>query len=164
LEKCALIPEDAARLACFDAYTAQVKAQNTESLKETKTYTEKAAQAEEEQRQKDFGLTSVEKARREAQKEMQEAQSADPESKPAKPKKPMPESLVAYVKTFTRNNRTKRIRITLDNGQVWQEIDANPFHGKVKVGTMVTIIKRPFGGYKIKVPERSAPIFVRRLK
>ena len=206
LEECTSIAEDTARLACFDAYAARVKAQNIESPKVEKRSVEQAVQAKEnqrqieeqwqieeqrrkeEQRQKDFGLTDAAIARRdaqkeaqkhaqeeaqkeaqkhaqeEAQKEAQESQSTEPESKPEKPTKPAPENLVAHVKEFTRNNRTKRIRITLDNGQVWQEIDANPFRGTVKPGTEVTIAKRRFGGYKIIIPDRSSTIFVRRIK
>jgi hypothetical protein len=193
LEKCVAIPEDTVRLACFDAYAAQVRTQNTDSLKAAQRQAdnaaqveeeqrlvektiqheaEKAAQAKEEQRQKDFGLTDAVIARREAQKQAQkeaqkevdETQSSEPVSKPAKASKPEPENMVAHVKEFTRNNRTKRIRITLDNGQVWQEIDGKPFRGSVKPGTEVTITKRPIAGYKITVSERSSSILVRRLK
>ena len=212
LEECTSIAEDTARLACFDAYAARVKAQDTESAKAEKPSVEQAVQAKEEQRQieeqrqteeqwqieeqrrkeeqrqKDFGLTDAAIARRdtqkearkqaqeeaqkearkqaqeEAQKEARESQSAEPETKPEKPTKTAPDNLVAHVKEFTRNNRTKRIRITLDNGQVWQEIDANPFRGTVKPGAEVTIAKRRFGGYKIIIPNRSSTIFVRRIK
>ncbi len=174
LEECTSIAEDTGRLACFDAYAARVKAQNAGSLKAEKSSIEQVVEAKEEhrqieeQRQEDFGLTDVAIARREAQKEAQkqaqETQSRDPESKPEKPRKLVPENLVAHVKEFARNNRTKRIRITLDNGQVWQEIDANPFRGTVKPGTEVTIVKRPFGGYKMEIPERRAVIYVRRIK
>ena len=236
LEECTSIAEDTARLACFDAYAARVKAQDTESAQAEKPSVEQAVQAKEEQRQieeqrqteeqwqieeqrrkeeqrqieeqrqteeqwqieeqrrkeeqrqKDFGLTDAAIARRdtqkearkqaqeeaqkearkqaqeEAQKEARESQSAEPETKPEKPTKTAPDNLVAHVKEFTRNNRTKRIRITLDNGQVWQEIDANPFRGTVKPGAEVTIAKRRFGGYKIIIPNRSSTIFVRRIK
>lgn len=213
LEKCVAIAEDTARLACFDAYAAQVKTLYTDSLKAAQRQAEmaaqfqaekaaqaeeeqrqvekalqrqaeKAAQAKEEQRQKDFGLSEAAIARREAQKDAQKqaqieaqkevqkqaqkeaqvTQSSEPESRPAKPRKTVPENLVARVREFTRNSRTRRIRITMDNGQVWQEIDGEPFHGSVKPGTEVTIARRPFGGYKIVIPGRSASILVRRLK
>lgn len=194
LDECTSIEEDTARLACFDAYAARVKAQDTESAQAEKRSIEQAAQAKEEQRQieeqwqikeqrrkeeqrqKDFGLTDAAIARRDAQKEARkqaqevaqkearEPQATEPESKPEKLTKPTPENLVAHVIEFTRNNRTKRIRITLDNGQVWQEIDANPFRGTVKPGAEVTIVKRPFSGYKMEIPERRAVIYVRRIK
>ncbi len=163
-EKCASMPEDAARLACFDAYTARVRKQNSASLKAAKSQADKATQPKEEQRQNDFSLSIADRARREAQIEKQETQSSDPESMPAKSEKTVPESVVARVKTFTRLNRSNKIRITLDNGQVWQEIDGAPFHGNVEPGAEVTITKRRFGGYRMKVPGRSSAIFVRRIK
>ena len=194
IEECTSIAEDSARLACFDAYAARIKAQDTESAQAEKGSVEQAVQEKEEQsqieeqwqikeqrrkeeqRQKDFGLTDAaitrrdaqkevrKQAQEEAQKEAREPQATELESKPEKPTKPTPENLVAHVKEFTRNNLSKRIRITLDNGQVWQEIDANPFRGTVKPGTEVTIAKRRFGGYKIIIPDRSSTIFVRRIK
>ena len=184
LEECTSIAEVSARLACFDAYAARIKAQDTESAQAEKGSVEQAVQEKEEQRQieeqwqikeqrrkeeqrqKDFGLTDAaitrrdaqkevrKQAQEEAQKEAREPQATELESKPEKPTKPTPENLVAHVKEFTRNNLSKRIRITLDNGQVWQEIDANPFRGTVKPGTEVTIAKRRFGGYKMEIPER----------
>lgn len=159
-EKCASMPEDAARLACFDAHAARVRQQNSASLKPAGSQTGEATEGNEVQRQKDVGSTKSENA----QTEQQETQSTDPHSAPAESQKTVPESVVARVETFTRLNRSNNIRITLDNGQVWQEIDGTPFRGNVEPGAEVTISKRRFGGYKMNVPGRSSVIFVRRIK
>lgn len=180
LQKCASISEDAIRLACFDIYAAQPDSQKAVRLDAVKSYQEKVAKVKEKQRQKDFGLSEAAIARRGAQQEAQERaekeatksghkavksiNSSDPESEPAKLTKRVPENLVTRVKEFTRNHRTKRVRILLDNGQVWQEIDGKPFRGSIKPGTEVTIAKRPLGGYKIIVSGRSASVLVRRIK
>lgn len=156
-EKCASMPEDAARLACFDAYAARVRKQDSASLKPAKSQTGEATQVKEEQPQMDVGSTKPENA----EIEKQETQFGYP---PSRSQKTEQESVVARVETFTRLNRSNNIRITLDNGQVWQEIDGAYFRGSVKPGTEVTISKRSFSGYKMNVPGRSSAILVRRIK
>lgn len=74
------------------------------------------------------------------------------------------ERVEAQIVEFMRLNRSNNIRITLDNGQVWQEIDGRPFRGNVEPGTRVTVTRRPFGGYKMSVEGRSSSIYVRRMK
>ncbi len=159
-EKCASMPEDAARLACFDAHAARVRKQNSASLTPAGSQTGEDTEGNEVQRKKNVGSTKPENA----QTEQQETQSTDPHSVLAEPQKTVPESVVARVETFTRLNRSNNIRITLDNGQVWQEIDGASFRGSVKPGTEVTISKRRFSGYKMNVPGRSSAILVRRIK
>ena len=164
LEKCESVPDDVARLACFDTYAARVKQRNSASLKAANSPAEKATQANEEQRKENFGLTDAEIARREAQTARQVTQSSEAATASAKAEKPAPEGVVARVETFARLNRSNKIRITLDNGQVWQEIDGAPFRGSVKPGAKVRIIERRLGGYQMTVPGRASPILVRRIR
>jgi hypothetical protein len=164
LQKCVSMPEDAARLACFDAYAARVRKQDSASLKAKNRQAETATPPKHQERQENFGLTNTEIARREAQAAEQETQSNEVASVPVKAEKLVPEGVVAHVEIFARLKRSNNIHITLDNGQIWQEIDGSPFRGSVKPGTEVRITERRFGGYQMKIPGRSSPILVRRIK
>ena len=164
LEECLSVRDDAQRLACFDAYALQVESQDTAEAQAANVHEEPAQSSEEKKVQDNFGLTESEIADREAEIARQRAETAEINSKAPVPEKPAPESLVARVETFTRLNRSNKIRIALDNGQVWQEIDGAAFRGSVEPGAEVTITERRFGGYKMSVPGRSSVILVRRLK
>jgi len=162
--KCVSVMEDAARLACFDAYAARVRKPDSASLKAKNSQAETATPPKNQKRPENFGLTNTEIARREAQAAEQEALSNEVASVPVKAEKPVPEGVVARVEIFARLKRSNNIRITLDNGQIWQEIDGSPFRGSVKPGTEVRITERRFGGYRMKIPGRSSPILVRRIR
>jgi hypothetical protein len=164
LEKCLSVRDDAQRLACFDAYALQVESQETAESKAADVHEGPAQSTEEKKVQDNFGLTVSEIADREAEIARQRAETDETDSKALVPEKPVPEALVARVETFTRLNRSNKIRITLDNGQVWQEIDGAAFRGSVQPGAEVTITERRFGGYKMSVPGRSSVILVRRLQ
>lgn len=164
LGKCASVMEDVARLACFDAYAARVRKQDSASLKPRISPAETATPPKHQKRQEDFGLTNTEIARREVQAAEQEALSNEVAGVPVKAENLVPEGVVARVEIFARLKRSKNIRITLDNGQIWQEIDGAPFRGSIKPGTEVRITERRFGGFQMKVPGRSKQILVRRIK
>ena len=164
LERCLSIQDDAERLACFDAYALQVRRQESAESRAGDVHDESAQSSSKNNPQDNFGLTESEIADRAAKFGRQREETGVANGKAPAPEKPLPEVLVARVETFTRLNRSNRIRITLDNGQVWQEIDGAAFRGSVQPGTEVTIVERRFGGYKMNVPGRSSVILVRRLK
>jgi len=141
LEKCVDIPDKLARLACFDAFAVSVIGPRDASP------THAASEP-------DQATVSV---------DVEQFGKPKPKPKPD-PETTRIEGISARVKTFTRLSLSNRIRITLDNGQIWQETDGAPFRGTVRPGTEVTIVKGGLGGYRIKVPERSSPILVRRIK
>ena len=190
LKECASVTNDLARLACFDALAAQSGKQGTASLTQVESQAGVTTEIKQEQRQLEpeppepeieqqaesqTGVTTeVDQEQRQValdpaepaieQSETPESQFGFPESTPEKSEKTVPEAVIAHVTTFARLNRSNNIRVSLDNGQVWQEIDGKPFRGNVEIGTEVTITKRRFGGYRMSVPGRSSSILVRRIK
>lgn len=139
LQRCASIDEPSARLACFDRYMQQNSPPEPEARASAPPPEEVSS----------------------------ETQPRDPE--PVEAERPAavgPESpgIVARVTDFQRLRRLRKVRITLDNGQIWQEIDGESFRGSIAEGTEVTIVERRFSGHKMILPDRSETIDVRRLR
>lgn len=164
LAKCVLITDDTARLECFDAYAAGVGIHYPPTLVAEDGEADIAASPENRNRQQDSSASNTVISQANAPAAEQDAPSTETESVRHKAEEMAAASVSARVKTFARLNRSKKIRITLDNGQIWQEIDGSRFRGSVEPGTTVTITERRFGGYQMKVPGRSAPIRVRRIQ
>lgn len=162
LAKCASIADDASRLACFDAYAAVVAKPDNSGPGPVGGKAVTAAPAAAASSSPDARPADAERATGSAEASSRTGSPGQLEGVSAAPE--TADAQVARIKTFIRLNRSKRIRITLDNGQVWQEIDGAPFRGNVQPGTEVTITERRFGGHKMTVPTRSAAIFVRRIK
>lgn len=163
LARCASIPDDVARLACFDAYTGRAASKNAANA-ETAPNPVAGISADAAEIPIEARSTEVERAPDQAQAESATARSGNAESSAAAAGEQEADIQVARIEAFVRLKRSNRIRITLDNGQVWQENDGAPFRGNIEPGTEITITRGRFGGYRMTVPMRSAAIFVRRVK
>ena len=166
LGACTVITDDVERLACFDAYAAAVVAENiggsAVSASGPEDNNEPRQDGPSERETNPAGLESV----GEAAETRGDSMAADESfGFPATRDEPdEAERVEAQIVEFMRLNRSNNIRVTLDNGQVWQEIDGRAFRGNVKPGTRVTVTRRPFGGYKMSVEGRSSSIYVRRIR
>ena len=68
------------------------------------------------------------------------------------------------VARFERVGTGRRVRLTLENGEVWQETDGRRFRGTIAAGTEIVISERRFGGYQIRLPDRDTAILVKRIR
>lgn len=160
IEECVLLEQDSARLACFDAYAKTVTQQDPEQTAAPVEATPVEATPVETPAES----KSVRAEPLEVPPSTQEPPPWARDVVPEQAEKPEAKTLTARVESFVRLKRSDKVRITLDNGQVWQETDVGNFRGSVRPGAEVTIAERRFGGFKMSVPGRSAVIFVRRLK
>jgi hypothetical protein len=166
LRSCIVITDDVKRLACFDAYAAAAERESigdpAVSAGGLAGTSEPGQDGPSEKATNPAGLAAVGAA---VETHDDRVLADESFGLPAAPDEPdEAERVEAHVAEFMRLNRSNNIRITLDNGQVWQEIDGRPFRGNVEPGTRVTVTRRPFGGYKMSVEGRSSSIFVRRIK
>jgi len=166
LSACRVITNDLERLACFDAYAAAVEG---ESIGGSAVSAGGLAGANEPGQdapsEKAANPAGPQPAGVAAETRGDTVVADESFGLPAARDEPdEAERVEAHITEFTRLNRSNNIRITLDNGQVWQEIDGRPFRGNVEPGTRVTVTRRPFGGYKMAVEGRSSSIYVRRIK
>lgn len=150
---CAAVADDAQRLACYDAAFERpsppvaVTASKAESPSPARAATPAQAalptqaalpaQAAPTATADDFGLT--EHAKR----------SLDPD-----PEKRKPASLTAGVTAVTRGRDTRFV-LTLDNGQVWRQIETLS-QARVSVGDTVTIREASLGSFLLVTSNRIA--------
>ena len=168
LRSCIVMTDDVKRLACFDAYAAAAErgsigdpAVSAGGLAGT---SEPGQDGPSEKATKSAGLDPAGAGAETRDDAVVADETFGLPAKRDEPDEPEAGRVEAHVAEFTRLNRSNNIRITLDNGQVWQEIDGRSFKGTVKPGTLVTVTRRPFGGYKMSVEGRSSSIYVRRIK
>jgi hypothetical protein len=140
---CAPIVDDAARLACYDqAFGRPVSAGSAKAAAPAPAVAvDPAVKARE-----DFGLS-------EAQKRASEPSQRAPVA---------PTGVTGKVVELTRSAVTGKATVTLDNGQVWTELEA--FSGVVlRKGDVVTIRTASLGSFLLVTP-RNVATRVRRLK
>jgi hypothetical protein len=138
---CASIVDDAARLACYDqAFGRPVGAGSAKAAAPAAAVAvDPAVKARE-----DFGLSEPQK------------RASEPSQSAA------PTSVTGKVVELTRRAVTGEATVTLDNGQVWTELQA--FSGVVlRKGDVVTIRSASLGSFLLVTP-RNVATRVRRLK
>lgn len=159
--RCAAVPGDDDRLACYDqafgrpnsnptpgvaaappapAPSATVAPTNTAPVA-TVPSAAAAAQGREE-----FGLSEVAKRAR------------DPE----KARESMPESITAVVARLSMRPTGEAV-VSLDNGQVWEQAETATTSVRLKAGDAVTIRKAALGSYVLVTPSRMS-VRVRRIR
>jgi len=145
---CADESDDAARLACFDAAVAALKA--SEEAGEVAT----VAVAEIEEAERDaFGLEGEQAVA---------AVSARIVPRRAEPPAELDE-VTAGVVSITENNRGELI-VTLDNGQVWRQSDsASVSISRKKPPETATVRKAALGSFRMKLG-RASPFRVKRVE
>lgn len=166
--ECMKISDDAERLQCMDIAT--------EALSVTRIVREEAIAKKEEAERENFGLSNVQK---EAQKEasiISEAPKAEdkvddfgsesvPEKRKQKEKKRL-QKIVSKVVEL-KVNRFRKITLTLDNGQVWRQINSDdkiiPINDKKKLYT-ATVKRSIMGNYRLTLNDGRQVIRVRRIK
>ena len=157
---CRSIAEDAARLACFDGAIAGIDAAKIARAEEA---AEKKA-AKEKKKKDDFGLKG-----REVVVMADTAENfggeAVPEIRAAQEEKRLKE--IAAMATSIKVNSLKQATLTLDNGQVWKQLESDtvslspPKDGKTYA---VTIKRGTMGNYMATVEGNSRAIRVTRIK
>jgi hypothetical protein len=140
---CATIVDDSARLACYDeAFGRPAGAGSAKpAVPAAAAAVDPSAKARE-----DFGLSEAAKEARE----------------PSQDRPVVPTSVTGKVVELTRSAVTGEATVTLDNGQVWTEVEA--YSGVVlRKGDVVTIRKASLGSFLLVTP-RNVATRVRRLK
>jgi len=137
LDDCKLIPDDGARLACYDRVIKAGRADIVSTPESTPTQsgsqpTQSAAKTPEElraQRERDFGLT---KGKTEAARE----------------EEPVDEITVEVASTGVITGG--KLRIVATNGMVWDQLEGAPPPAP-KAGTSITISRNFMGGHWCKL-------------
>jgi hypothetical protein len=142
-EECAALSDASERLACYDRAIGRAKAIAEVNVAER----EKA-------RQDNFGLKATKQNEAETEK-IQEGSgrlsAGDTE-------------INAAIANAYSDSRTGLRLFLLDNGQIWQETDKGTLRRTPAAGSMVQIRRTRFGGYQIRVKDRSGFTNVKRLK
>lgn len=73
------------------------------------------------------------------------------------------EEIHSALKSFSFTP-TGRVIVTLDNGQVWRQIDGDSSKFRAKQGEIVTIARAILGSYSMTVGDRNALFKVRRVR
>lgn len=160
MAKCAVIGENSARLACYDALAPQLKAARTAPPGESRPWydpgrifgTSPSAQTTPEQ----FGAENL-------------APPAPPPPRPGEPVPPTPpqplDSIAAKVTDYAYNP-LGRVVIFLENGQVWQQLEGDTDRVHFKKGEVNTVVisRGMLGSYNLRVNDTGLAIKVRRLK
>jgi len=142
-QQCAGVSDDRARLACYDQMFGKPAAAPAETgvLSTSAAATAAAAPSP----QDNFGLSDTAKRAR------------DPE----KAKELIPQSITEKVASVGRRP-TGELVVTLDNGQVWVQIETNTM-ARISAGDTVTIRKAALGSYQLVSPNK-VTARVRRVK
>ncbi len=134
---CAAKSDAGARLACYDAIAAQLKAGEISTAAAPPT----AAKPVSPEAQ--FGADFI------AKDDSKQADEIDAISSPLK----------SFA--YTQNGRAI---VTLENGQVWRQIDGDSSKFRAKEGEVVKIARAIFSSYSMTVSSHPGIIKVRRLK
>jgi hypothetical protein len=138
--QCTGVSDDRARLACYDGIFSKPATAGRDSPPAVPAPAAAASSP-----QDDFGLSDTAKRAR------------DPE----KAKELMPQSIAEKVASVGRRP-TGELVVTLDNGQVWAQIEPNTM-ARLSAGDTVTIRKAALGSYLLVTPNKLA-VRVRRVK
>ncbi len=146
--QCAEKADDKERLACFDQAVAALK--SAESTGKVRTV-DMAAVEKIERESFGFSMPSLtEIFRRDA-----------PESTAAAPEV---EKVVLAIKSISVNKVTRRATITLENGQIWEQIDSEELsRSKVRKGKQAVIRKAMMGSFMMTIDDSGTAIRVRRV-
>ncbi len=162
MAKCAVVADNAARLACYDALAPQLKAaqaQPQEPLDNRAWYdpgrifgTSPAQQTTPEQ----FGAEALKPP-------------PAPPPKPGEPAPPAPpqplDSISAKVSDYAYNPYGRAV-VFLDNGQIWQQILGDTDHPHFKKGETNTVVisRGALGSYNMVINDAGSAIKVQRIK
>jgi len=145
IKKCQIIQKDKARLACFDnfagTFVSDVEAGN-------KVVLDKASA--ETLMKENFGLKGDDK---------KDAFSGNKETVDLE----KPDRVEAMVSRVEKNS-TGKMRLYLENGQTWQQVDNTRVPMKKNDQNSVIIRKTSFGSYLMRVNGRKRGIRVKRVK
>jgi hypothetical protein len=167
--RCAVLKEDHARLACYDATAAQVKDALAAPIAPQATATT------EEQQKSWFGLPEIfggggHPAQTTPQQFGNEylPPPPPPAPVPGQPVRPAPEvidSIAAGVSDYAFNP-FGRFTVFLDNGQIWQQLQGDTDQARFKKSSpnTVTISRGMLGSYNLKVNDSVGIFKVKRLK
>lgn len=142
-QQCAGVSDDRARLACYDQIFGKPAAAPAETGVAGTSAAATAAAASSPQ--DDFGLSDTAKRAR------------DPE----KAEELIPQTVTEKVASVGRRP-TGELLVTLDNGQVWAQIETTTM-ARISAGDTVTIRKAALGSYQLVSPNK-VTVRVRRVK
>ncbi len=142
-QQCAGVSDDRARLACYDGIFGKPAAVPAETGVSSTPAAATAAAAS--SAQAEFGLSDTAKRAR------------DPE----KAEELIPQSITEKVASVGRRP-TGELVVTLDNGQVWAQIETTTM-ARISAGDTVTIRKAALGSYQLVSPNK-VTVRVRRVK
>ncbi|MBI1401249.1 hypothetical protein [Hyphomonas sp.] len=144
---CASIPEDAARLACFDKAVADLQTAEAEGKVRT-VDVETIAKLERESF--GFSLPSL-------------SQVFGRSEDAGKPLTQEVEEVTLPIASISVNRVTRKAQITLENGQIWEQIDSEEIsRSKIRKAKEATIQKAAFGSFLMTIGSGSG-IRVRRV-
>lgn len=160
MAKCAVVAGNAARLACYDALTPQLKAAQSAPPEDNRAWydpgrifgTSPAQQTTPQQ----FGAEAL-------------APPPAPPPKPGEPAPPAPpqplDSISAKVSDYAYNPYGRAV-VFLDNGQIWQQIQGETDRPHFKKGEVNTVVisRGALGSYNMVVNDAGAAIKVHRIK
>lgn len=146
---CAGIGGAEARLACFDAAVAGLKQAEAAGSVTVVTPEQAAAAAKES-----FGFASGSAAARNAQV------AAAPASTPPPPEQP---DLLTVTVVKAVKGADSRYRFTLENGQVWEQVETETVQGVNALPASAEISKAAMGSFRMKIDGKRA-VRVRRVK
>ena len=165
-KECIKITEDARRLGCFDAASKGLTAL-TAAKPATLSDSEAALQQETARLRLETAVLKKEAQQLKAEKLALENEKktverkADQLAKVVKETKPKNTVIPEGVITKVTKRQFGRLRVHLDNGQVWGQAE-NGFARHVKVGATVQLKKKSLGSYILKVKGKSGAIKVKR--
>lgn len=146
LLKCALVIEDAERLACYDrlmaSASAEVRALEAKRKLAAEEAARKRAEAEAAKKRESFGAEQMETARTADESRLDEL-----------------ESTVAEVFTDGLGRKV----LALANGQIWRQVEGN-MSGTVRPGDPVRIKRGAMGGFRLTLVRHGRALQVRRIR
>lgn len=146
LLKCALVLDDAQRLACFDGLmasaSAEVRALEARRKLAAEEAARKRAEAEAAKKRESFGAEQMETARVADESRLDEL-----------------ESTVAEVFSDGLGRKV----LALANGQIWRQVEGN-LSGTVRPGDPVRIKRGALGGFRLTLVRHGRALQVRRIR
>lgn len=147
---CTAISDDVARLKCFDTATAELKA--AESSGQVRTI-DVAAIEKIERESFGFTLPSLADVFRRGDRDGSDKSVADKQI----------DEVTLPIKSISVNRVTRKATVTLENGQVWEQIDSQEIPGnKVRKGKQATIKRASLGSFLMTI-DGGAGIRVKRV-
>jgi hypothetical protein len=168
--KCAVIADNTARLACFDALTPQLKAaQAAPAAPAAAPPTQPADNRAWYDPGRIFGASPSAQTTPEQFGGENLAPPPPPPPKPGEAAPPAPpapiDSITAKVTDYAFNP-FGRVTVFLDNGQIWKQLDGDTDHVRFRKGDVnqAEISRGALGSYDMIINDSGASVKVRRLK